>query len=154
MMFIASLYIIKVTNDIVRTVNHRRTRLSINPTIEAIEPKLVYKGINVVIYGNEFGWDQKKSRALIDGEVIGSASWSNTKIVFPVPLHWKAGNHTIWIEKKMEWDGEKIITKSKEFTIKVLPISQNFTEDDKLYFEQLKELRKETLELNGYTQER
>lgn len=154
MVFVASLYIIKVMNDIVITFNHTRTRLSINPTIEAIEPKLVYKGINVVIYGNEFGWDQKKSHALIDGEVIGSASWSNTKIVFPVPLHWKTGYHTIWIEKKMEWDGEKIITKSKKFTIKVLPIGQNFTEDDKLYFEQLKELRKETLELNGYTQER
>jgi len=121
-----------------------------NPTIEAIEPKLVYKGTKIIVYGKGFGWDDKRSKILIDGKKIDDILWTDSKINFPVPLHWKMGVHKIWIEKKIDWDGKIEIGKSQIFEIKVLPVTDKFSEDDKLYIEQLKTLRKETLEINGY----
>lgn len=130
--------------------NRKRLFASRQPRIDLMEPTLVYKATKVVIYGEGFGWDVKKSQALIDGEKIDAVLWTDSKIIFRVPLHWKTGNHKIWIEKQIEWDGKKVTAKSKTFEIKILPITENLTEDDRLYFEQLKKLRKETLELNGY----
>ena len=71
------------------------------------------------------------------------------KDYFPVPLEWKDGYHKIWIEKQIDWDG-KTTAKSEAFEIKVLPITGNYTEDDGLYFEQMKTWRPETREVNGY----
>ena len=140
---------LKIQNAI-RIINHKKIRLSMNPTIEVIEPTLVYKATKIVIYGNGFGWDTKKSKAIIDGKKIDAVLWTDSKIVFPVPLEWKDGSHEIWIEKQIDWDGKKIMANSQKFNIKILPITGSFTEEDRLYFEQMKTWRKETKELNGY----
>jgi len=147
---ISVIFITLKIRDNIRIINHKKIRLSMNPTIEAIEPKLVYKGTKIVVYGKVFGWDDKRSQILIDGKKIDGVSWTDSKIIFPVPLHWKTGVHKIWIEKKIDWDGKIEIAKSQIFEIKVLPITDKITKDDKLYFEELKKLRKETLKINGY----
>ena len=130
--------------------NRKKLYVSRQPKIDLIEPTLVYKATRIVIYGNGFGWDTKKSQALIDGKKIDTFLWTDSKIIFPVPLEWKDGYHKIWIEKQIDWDGKKTTAKSEAFEIKVLPITDNFTQDDKLYFEQMKTWRKETREINGY----
>lgn len=148
--FIIILLILHNTYRVIQVVNHKKARISMNPIIDTIEPKLVYKGTKVIIYGNKFGWDTKKSKAFIDGELINPVLWQDSKIIFPIPLHWTNGNHRIWIEKQINWDGKNVIAKSEAFEIKILPVGSNFTDDDKLYLDQLKTLRKETLKLNGY----
>ena len=156
LIFTLFIFVISVTfitlkiQNAIRIINHKKIRLSMNPTIEAIEPKLVYKGTKIIVYGKGFGWDDKRSKILIDGKKIDDILWTDSKINFPVPLHWKMGVHKIWIEKKIDWDGKIEIGKSQIFEIKVLPVTDKFSEDDKLYIEQLKTLRKETLEINGY----
>ena len=104
----------------------------------------------MIIYGENFGWDTKNVKALIDGKEIDAVLWTDSKIIFPVPLEWKDGYHKIWIEKQIDWDGKKTTAKSEAFEIKVLPITGNYTEDDGLYFEQMKTWRPETREVNGY----
>lgn len=148
--FITSTFTILKINNIIKTIHHKKIRLSLDPIIETVEPRLVYKATRIVIYGKKFGWDVKKSQALIDGKKIDATLWTDSKIIFPVPLDWKDGPHKIWIEKRIDWDEKKQTAKSQEFEIKILPITGNYTEDDKLYSEQLKNLKKETLELNGY----
>jgi hypothetical protein len=147
---ISVIFITLKIRDNIRIINHKKIRLSMNPTIEAIEPKLVYKGTKIVVYGKGFGWDDKRSQILIDGKKIDGVSWTDSKIIFPVPLHWKTGVHKIWIEKKIDWDGKIEIGKSQIFEIKVLPVTDKITKDDELYFEQLKTWKPETRKLNGY----
>lgn len=130
--------------------NRKKLYASRQPKISLIEPTFTYKATKVIIYGNNFGWDTKNAKALIDGKKIDPVLWQDSKIIFPVPLHWKIGTHKIWIEKMIDWDGKKVIAKSKVFEIKILPITEDYTEDDKLYFEQIKTWKKETREINGY----
>lgn len=145
--FIMAFFLI---NNHIQAVNHKKDRIAKNPVIETIEPELVYKATKVVIYGKNFDWDVGKAEAFMDGEKIDILLWTDTKIVFLVPLHWKNGTHRIWIEKQIDWDGKITSAKSKTLNIKILPISEKFTESDRLYFEQLKNLKRETLKLNGY----
>lgn len=147
---VTSGFIIIKINNAIQIINHKKIRLSLNPVIDIVEPKLVYKSTKIVIYGRGFGWDEKKSQALIDGEKIHTSLWNDSKIIFPVPLHWKDGIHKIWIEKKIDWDGKKQTAKSEVFEIKILPVTEKFTEDDKLYLEQMKTWSPETKEINGY----
>lgn len=130
--------------------NRKKLYTSRQPKINLIEPTLVYKATKVIIYGENFGWDTKNVKALIDGKEIDAVLWTDSKIIFPVPLEWKDGYHKIWIEKQIDWDGKKTTAKSEAFEIKVLPITGNYTEDDGLYFEQMKTWRPETREVNGY----
>ena len=150
MIFTTSVFVILKINNFIQIINHEKIRPSLDPIIETVEPKLAYKATKIVIYGKKFGWDVKKSQALIDGKKIDAVIWTDSKIVFPVPLDWKDGPHKIWIEKKIDWDEKKQIAKSEEFEIKILPIGKNFTKEDDLYLEQMKMWRKETRELNGY----
>lgn len=130
--------------------NRRKLYESRRPKIKLVEPTLVYKATKIVLYGKDFGWDVKKARALIDGKEIDAVLWTDSKIIFPVPLDWRDGSHKIWIEKQINWDGKKQEAKSEVFEIKILPITGSFTEDDKLYFEQMKTWKPETRKLNGY----
>lgn len=130
--------------------NLKKERKKLDPYVKIVEPKLAYKATNVVIYGENFGWDPKNAQAMIDGKTIVPVLWQDSMIIFPVPLDWKDGIHKISVQKKIEWEGKKTVGKSQIFEIKLLPIGANFTKDDDLYFEQMKTWRPETRKLNGY----
>ena len=122
-----------------------------NPSTPFIEPKLVYPGTKVFIYGDRFGDNSNNKYALMkDGERIRPDYWEDHKIIFTVPLSWKPGPLSIWIEKPVDWNAETVIEKSKLVSIKLLKVMGYFTSDDDLYFEELKSWRKETKEANGY----
>jgi len=131
--------------------NHIRQRILKNPQIDSIEPSLVYKATNIVIYGREFGWNvEGHERLFVDGKPAVTDLWTDTEIVFAVPLDWRLGVHKVWIEKPISWEDQNITAKSRAVTFTILPITNGFTKEDRVYFEQLKFLKKTTLELNGY----
>lgn len=128
-----------------------RDRQMKNPGTPYIEPALVYPGTKVFLYGDRFGDNSNSQYALMrDGERVRTDYWEDHKIIFTVPLGWEPGAMNLWIQKPIDWNAEVVIEKTKPVTIKLLPITDHFTPDDDLYFEQLKTWRKETREMNGY----
>jgi hypothetical protein len=128
-----------------------RDRQLKNPRIAKIEPGLLYPATKVVLYGDSFGDNSNTNYALMrNGVPINVDYWEDHKIIFTVPLDWKSGDMRIWIQRPIEWNAETIIEKSKPFTIKLLKVTSGFTPDDDLYFEEMKNWRKETKEINGY----
>lgn len=128
-----------------------RDRKLKNPSIQLLEPLLVYPSTKVILIGNSFGSKiDERYRLVKDGEEIRTDYWEDHKIIFTVPLGWKNGFMNIWIEKPVQWNGETIIEKTKSIQIKLLPVSSWNSPDDDLYFEQMKKWQKETKEINGY----
>lgn len=122
-----------------------------NPQVEIIEPSLVYPGTKVIIYGDSFsGKEDSRNKLMKDGVEVRTDYWEDHKIIFTVPLSWKSGMMNFWIEKPIEWNGETIIEKTKPVPVKLLKVTGKFTPDDDLYFEQVKQWKKETREINGY----
>jgi hypothetical protein len=116
-----------------------------------VEPTLVYPGTKVFLYGDRFGNNSNNKYALMkDGERVRVDYWEDHKIIFTVPLSWKSEPMNLWIEKPVEWNAETIIEKTKPVQIKLLKVTGKFTSDDELYFEQIKEWKRETKEMNGY----
>ena len=126
-------------------------RASLNPQIVKIEPQLVYKSTKVIIWGRELGWNHERAMLKSQFGKIQPDVWTDTKIIFTVPQHWKEGPIYLIIEKPSIYKGQKIITKSELKNIELIPIStSSFSSKDDAFFEQLKTLDKETLEINGY----
>lgn len=122
-----------------------------NPGAPHIEPTLVYPGTKIILYGDRFGDNTNSNYALMkDGERIRVDYWDDHKIIFTVPLSFKAEEMKLWIEKPVEWNAETIIEKTKPVQIKLLKVTGQFTPDDDLYFEQMKGWREETRKVNGY----
>ena len=138
-------------NNFIYQESQKKQRMLLNPDIYKVEPKIVYRSNKVIILGNNFGWKNSKSSNLYSqyGTVITDL-WTDSKIIFTVPLHWNNGNINIWIEKQIEWRGRKITAKSDTVAIRLIPTTDTFTSDDELYFKQLNNLEPETLEQNGY----
>jgi hypothetical protein len=133
-------------------INHYFVRLSRNPKIYTIEPRIVYRSTRIIMRGYNLGW-KPDDLALKLNSTYGEVEkdfWSDSKIIFTVPLHWKDGEVELWVEKPIEWDGKNIIAKSKIYTIRLIPTTQTFTPADEEFFQQLKTLDKETLQINGY----
>lgn len=156
--FIKLAFIITIFSSILFTVNfinQKRNRLLINPQIVKIEPKIVYPATKVIIWGKNFGWKENEKVSLhLENSIVRTDLWTDSKIIFTVPLHWKPPQELFfWIEKPVLWEGENIITKSKMVQIKLIPIGAKFSPEDETYFEQLKSLEDETLIINGYTQQ-
>jgi hypothetical protein len=124
---------------------------SLNPVIIKIEPRLVYPSTKVIIYGRGFGWKEKKGYRLMNnlGEVQTDL-WTDSKIIFTVPLHWSPSELNFWIEKPIEWAGRAETARSENGDIRLLQRTNQWNSDDDEYFKQLKYLEKETLRLNGY----
>lgn len=128
-----------------------RDRQLKNPRITIMEPVLVYHSTKVVLYGKSFGEKKdERYRIMRNGKEIRTDYWDDSKIIFTIPLEWKPGEYSIWIERPIEWNTETIIEKTKPQTIKVLPVTGKITPDDDLYFKQMNTLRKETKEINGF----
>ncbi len=139
------------TNNQINAENRKRYRLSLNPKIIDIQPKLAYHSTKVIIYGQYFGWKQNdKVRLVKDDEDVVTDLWTDSKIIFTVPLHWDSTYTNLWVEKLVPWEGNSIVVKSETVNIKVLQVRTPYTYEDDQFFEQLKNLNKEVLEINGY----
>jgi len=158
------IYIYLLSSNLVTRMNRyiaaereKQYRISLNPVISSIEPLIVYAANKVVIYGKNFGWKEKGSSLVMkEGgktEKVVTELWTDSKIIFVVPLDWKNKTAYFWINKQVRWNGKIITTKSMRVSIKVIPRTSqkvNNTPDDDAYFEQLKTLSPETLKINGY----
>lgn len=139
------------TNNKINAENRKKYRLSLNPKILDIQPKIVYRSTKVIIYGQYFGWKQNdKVRLLRDGKEVVTDLWTDSKIIFTVPLHWETAYTNLWVEKAVPWEGHTIVVKSEIVNIKVIQVRTPYTYEDDQFFEQLKNLNKEALEINGY----
>ena len=138
-----------IEGSVITFYSNRQLELT-KPFIENVEPKLVYYGSYVVVKGKRFGLREggKLLSSSTQGE-IEVTSWTNTKIIFLIPLNWKTGELTFWIKRSVPLKGGELLESNKA-TIKILPIHNHFTKEDDAYFEQLKHLDRETLLLNGY----
>ncbi len=140
-----------LVNKQVQIRREKEIQLSRHPKISSIEPRIVYFSTKVVLKGTNFGWLQKdKVRLFNDGEPVVADFWSDNKIIFTVPLHWKLGTNNLWIKKRVLWKDKSYDAQSNIIELKVIPRTNSFTEQDDEYFNQLKYLDKETLQINGY----
>lgn len=138
----------------VKTYNKQETILSRYPQIMNREPKIVYYGTKVILTGRRFGWNEDGTAKLKQymGQTAATDLWTDTKIVFTIPLHWKEGNVDVWIENFIESeDGKLMKTKSNKVSFILISRDGAWDEEDDAYFEQLKTLNKETLLINGYS---
>jgi len=136
-----------------QTINRNIGRVRLNPVITKIEPEIVYHSNKIIIRGYNFGWKQYDKVRLMTqyGEAhVGPDLWTNSRIILPVPLHWKIEDIYFWVEKTVGWEGKNIVVKSKVEKIKLISRLDPWEEEDDQYFEQLKHLDSETLKLNGY----
>ncbi len=136
----------------IRTYTHNQIFISRMPQIYSVEPRLVYHGTKVVVLGKNFGWKvptQSTKFYTQQGE-LNIDLWTNSKIIFTVPLQWKPGNIEVWEKTILNWDDKNIDVQSNIAKIKLISVTNSFTPDDDAYFQQLKHLNKETLKINGY----
>jgi len=135
----------------IRIFIHSQQYNARHPQIINVEPYIVYYDTEIILKGRGFGW-----KGLIDTKfkyqngIINISSWTDTKVIFTVPLHWKTGDITIWIQKPIEWDGKKITVNSNQVKLRLISRDDGWGKDDDDYFEQLNHLNKEALKLNGY----
>ncbi len=145
--------LIIVLDGQIRIYNHHQMYLSRHPQVYNIKPQIVYYDNKIVLTGRGFGWkgriDTDTKFKYQDG-VINISLWTDTKVIFTVPLHWKTGDITIWIQKNTDWDGKKVVLNSNEVKLRLISRDDGWDKDDDAYFEQLKRLDKETLRINGY----
>lgn len=142
-----------VVDKQMRIIEHQLNFLSKYPKIQIVKPKIVYYGTKVILLGKGFGWGGEIETKFKNREGnIDITLWNDTKVIFTIPLHWKEGDLDIWIQKPIEWDGKKLVIKSNLVKLRLIPRDDGWGPEDDEYFEQLKHLDKETLELNGYKQ--
>lgn len=137
----------------IRAYNHQQAYLSRLPQIKTVKPGIAYYDTKVVLLGKGFGWKGKidtDTRFKYQDGKIDISLWTDTKVIFTVPLHWKLGDLSIWLQKPMEWDGENIVVNSNKVKLRLISRDDGWDKDDDAYFEQLKVLDKETLKINGY----
>lgn len=125
------------------------------PHILDIQPYLTYQMTKVVLTGDNFGWLNKptdiKSRLLLNGkQKITADLWTDTEIIFTIPMDWKLGENTITLEKYIEYDGRFLKSVSNMAKFAILSATDGWGYDDDLYFEQLKMLDQKVLKMNGY----
>jgi len=146
------IHILVVASDgQIRALNHHLIFLSRLPRITNVKPKIVYYGSKVILLGKGFGWGGEINTKFKNREGnIDITLWNDTKVIFTVPLHWREGDLDIWIQKPIEWDGKKMVIKSNLVKLRLISRDDGWGKEDDEYFEQLKHLDKETLELNGY----
>jgi len=126
--------------------------LSRHPYIKKGEPSIVYHSNKIVLYGKNFGWRTGKISTNVYNQYgkVALDLWTDTKIVFQVPLHWKTGEITVWVEKPNNWEGKDLMLKSNQVKFQLLETSGPWDKNDDAYFDQLRHLDKETLKINGY----
>lgn len=142
-----------IADSQIRIFNHYQIFLARHPKIEVVKPGIVYYDTKVILTGRGFGWKGKiDTKFKYQEGKIDISLWTDTKVIFTVPLHWKVGDMTIWIQKPTDWDGKNIMVNSNEVKLRLISRDNGWNKDTDAYFEQLKHLDKETLRINGYKQ--
>ncbi len=142
---------VTLTDSQIWAYNHHQSFLARHPKIDNIKPGIVYYDTKVVLTGRGFGWKGKiDTKFKYQEGKIDISLWTDTKVIFTVPLHWKVGDMTIWIQKPTNWDGKDIVVNSNEVKLRLISRDDGWDKDDDAYFEQLKHLDKEVLKINGY----
>lgn len=152
LLFLISFTVFLIGFDIYLRAIAYRDRLMKNPIVKLIEPTYVYPGTKIVIYGERFGDNSDSHYAVkYNGNKIRTDYWEDHKIILTVPLDWKKPEDLkIWIERPIEWNGAKIIERTKPVTVKLLEVSGKIQPEDDLYFKQISSWQDETKEINGY----
>lgn len=126
-------------------------RQSYDPVIYSQQPSIVYNSTKVVLHGRRFGWNtDKKSTLQANGKPLNVSLWTDTEIVFEVPLDIAVGKLSIRIDKPVFWNGKNSVTRSNTATLRVISRTNGWDEEDDLFFKQLKSLPSEVRKINGY----
>lgn len=140
-----------ITNGQIRAYNHHQLFLSRQPEIKVVKPMIVYYDTKIILTGRGFGWKGTiNTKFKYQEGTINISLWTDTKVIFTVPLHWKTGDISIWLQKPLNWDGKNITVNSNKVKLRLISRDDGWDKDDDAYFEQLKHLDKETLKINGY----
>jgi len=128
-------------------------RLSINPKIEKIQPWLVYPGQKLIISGKNFCFETGQTCNLEFSNKLTPiiAPMMEDKVTFALPLSWPK-NTEIYVRviKRIRWLGKIEIAKSNVVKFKILDPLAPWSQETDEFFEQLRNLDKEALQINGY----
>jgi len=140
------------SNKIIVDYKKQQGFLSRHPYIKKGEPYLIYRSSRIILLGKNFGWRTGNITTAAYNQYgkIDITLWTDTKIIFQTPLHWKTGEIIVWIEKPTNWEDKDLMLKSNQVKFKLLDTTGPWDADDNAYFQQLKHLDKETLMINGY----
>lgn len=148
-----SLFIIRKSLDLYSQYRDWRGWISIKPRIFRIEPSIIYPGMKVVMYGKNFGWNERVGYRIETDQspyVDLPDLWNDTKIIFTVPLHWNIGKHPIIITKPVFFNNSYVQNKSNPFELNIIPRKTKFTEADDAFFEEMNRIGDEARKINGY----
>lgn len=148
------LLIIKTKIDIqINIYQMKQLKLRLIPKISKIEPIVVYRTTKVIIFGKNLSFRAKNNKITLMSQFgeVEPDSFDNDKIIFTVPFSWPDGNIYLGVKKKASFENRDIMVQSGIIKIKVIPTSSSFSTDDDAFFNQLKYLDKETLQINGYS---
>lgn len=143
----------KITKRLYKNYDEWRDIERIRPQIFRVEPSIIYPGMKVIVYGKNFGWNEKpgykiESNQPQDNDLTDL--WTETKIIFTIPLHWKTGKHYIQINKPNNSNSSTKNLNSNKINLNIIPIDRGFSKDDDLFFEELERISKEARNINGY----
>lgn len=139
------------SDEQIRSFNYSQLLMSRYPQITNAEPKIVYYGNKVILKGRRFGWKGTvDTKFKYNNGQIKIDLWTDTKVIFTIPLHWKVGEINVWIERPTDWEDDIMILRSNEIKVQLISRDNGWDKEDDVYFEQLKHIGKEALELNGY----
>jgi hypothetical protein len=139
-----------IADSQIRAYNRHQLLLSRYPHIDTVSPTIVYFGNKVVLTGRNFGWSGSKSRIRSSAGKVDGGTLTNEKAIITVPLDWKEGHITLWVEKPVEWESKTTVVKSNEVKLHLISRDNGWDEEDDAYMEQLQYLDEEVLKLNGY----
>lgn len=148
------LLIIKTKIDIqINIYQMKQLRLMLIPKISKVEPKIVYRTTKVIIFGKNLSFRAKNNKITLMSQFgeVEPDSFDNNKIIFTVPFSWPDGNIYLGVKKKASFENRDIVVQSGIIKVKVIPTSSSFSPNDDAFFNQLKYLDKETLQINGYS---
>lgn len=117
--------------------------------VSKIEPAIARHADKVVLFGGGFNWDKNEPVRLYSqyGE-IKPDTWDDNKIIVSVPLNYKIGNVTFWVERPMP--NRNSAQKSNVISIKLIDRNGKLSREDYDYFHQVKFLESETLKVNEF----
>lgn len=133
----------------------KESRLALNPVVNDYQPKMVVGNTKVVVYGDKFGLKQSTQNFLWDAtyqKVVPTELWTNNKIIFSIPLDWKLGQHSLYIERIMFWPegGKIIVAKSSPLLLEVVNRQLKKGKGWPAFLDQIPHLNKEVRQLNRF----
>ncbi len=117
------------------------------PQIYNVEPGYIHYGNKVIVEGTNFNWWlNKHAKFMSTYGAIEPEYWDN---IFTVPLHWKIGYVSLWVERPVIGRND-LLPMSNKVKIKIIDRMGKFNDDDIKYFAQIKYLDKDTRKINNF----